>query len=177
MVLWWNRFWTMYMTLMFLWWLFFVNSEATLSVIAGPTGSGQSMFVRWFVHNMTPKPDRILRCYGEYQTLYETVKGIEFQQGLPDLDNLDPREKHLIILDDLPSDKHRLSTACWSGNHTGKRMYPWHEMIGIVSVWNPPKKRIIGFQNIIGFSFITLWVLLLPMVFSITFAFSLWYLY
>jgi hypothetical protein len=39
------------------------------SVIAGPTGSGQSMFVRWFVHNikhmMTPKPDRILRCHGE----------------------------------------------------------------------------------------------------------------
>ena len=33
-----------------------------------------------------------------------------------------------------PSDKHRFSTA----NHTGKRMYPWHEMIGIV--WNPPKK-------------------------------------
>ena len=63
------------------------------------------MFVRWFVHNikhmMTPKPDRILRCYGEYQTLYGTVKGIEFQQGLPDLDNLDPREKHFIILDDL----------------------------------------------------------------------------
>ena len=63
------------------------------------------MFVRWFVHNikhmMPTKPDRILRCYGEYQTLYGTVKGIEFQQGLPDLDNLDPREKHLIILDDL----------------------------------------------------------------------------
>ena len=63
------------------------------------------MFVRWFVHTikhmMTPKPDRILRCYGEYQTLYGTVKGIEFQQGLPDLDNLDPREKHFIILDDL----------------------------------------------------------------------------
>jgi hypothetical protein len=33
--------------------------------------------------------------------LYGTVKGIEFQQGLQDLDNLDPREKHLIILDDL----------------------------------------------------------------------------
>ena len=75
------------------------------SVIAGPTGSEKSMFVRRFVHNikhmMTPKPDRILRCYGEYQTLYGTVEGIEFQQGLPDLDNLDPREKHLIILDDL----------------------------------------------------------------------------
>ena len=63
------------------------------------------MFVRRFVHNikrmMTPKPDRILWCNGEYQTLYGTVEGIEFQQGLPDLDNLDPREKHLIILDDL----------------------------------------------------------------------------
>jgi len=69
------------------------------SVIAGPTGSGKSMFVRWFVHNikhmMTPKPDRILWCYGEYHTLYGTVEGIEFQQGLPDLDNLDPREKLL----------------------------------------------------------------------------------
>jgi hypothetical protein len=43
------------------------------SMIAGPTGSGKSMFVRRFVpnikHMMTPKPDRILWCYGEYQTL------------------------------------------------------------------------------------------------------------
>ena len=53
-----------------------------------------------------------------------------------------------------PSDKHRFSTACRSGNHTGKQMYPWHKMIGIVSVWNPKQKRIIGFQNIIGFAFI-----------------------
>jgi hypothetical protein len=34
----------------------------------------------------------------EYQTVYGTVDGVDFQQGLPDLDNLDPREKHLIIL-------------------------------------------------------------------------------
>jgi predicted transcriptional regulator len=50
---------------------------------------------------MTPIPDRILWCYGEYQTLYATVDGVDFHQGLPDLDTLDPREKHLIILDDL----------------------------------------------------------------------------
>jgi hypothetical protein len=30
-----------------------------------------------------------------------TVDGVDFHQGLPDLDTLDPREKHLIILDDL----------------------------------------------------------------------------
>jgi hypothetical protein len=75
------------------------------SVIAGPIGSGKSVFVRRFVHNirhmMTPIPDRILWCYGEYQTLYGTVDGVNFQQGLPDLDTLNPREKHLIILDDL----------------------------------------------------------------------------
>ena len=50
---------------------------------------------------MTSIRDRILWCYGEYQTLYRTVDGVDFQQGLPDLDNLYPREKHLIILDDL----------------------------------------------------------------------------
>jgi GTPase SAR1 family protein len=74
-------------------------------VITGPTGSGKSVFVRRFVHNikhmMTPIRDRILWCYGEYQTLYGTVDGVEFQQGWPDLDTLDPREKLLIILDDL----------------------------------------------------------------------------
>ena len=75
------------------------------SLIAGPTGSGKSVFVKRFVsnikHMMTPMPDRILWCYGEYQTLYGTVEGVEFVQGLPDLDSLDSREKHLIILDDL----------------------------------------------------------------------------
>jgi hypothetical protein len=29
------------------------------------------------------------------------VDGVDFHQGLPDLDTLDPREKHLIILDNL----------------------------------------------------------------------------
>jgi hypothetical protein len=42
-------------------------------------------------HMMTPIPDRILWCYGENQTLYGTVDGVDFQQGLPDLDTLDPR--------------------------------------------------------------------------------------
>ena len=43
---------------------------------------------------MTPIPDRILWSYGEYHTLYGTVDGVDFQQGLPDLDTLDPRDKH-----------------------------------------------------------------------------------
>jgi hypothetical protein len=34
-----------------------------------------------------------------YMTL--TVDEVDFKQGLPDLDTLNPREKHLVILDDL----------------------------------------------------------------------------
>jgi hypothetical protein len=45
------------------------------SVISGPKCSGKSVLVRRFVHNikhmMTPIPDRILWCYGEFQILYE----------------------------------------------------------------------------------------------------------
>ena len=49
MVLWcfprWNRFWTMYMTLMFLWWLFFVNREATLWPVSSIKSS---RMIKWF---------------------------------------------------------------------------------------------------------------------------------
>ena len=53
------------------------------SVISGPTGSGKSVFVRRFVHHirhmMTTIPHRILWCYGEYQTLYGTLDGVDVQ--------------------------------------------------------------------------------------------------
>jgi hypothetical protein len=88
------------------------------SVISGPTGNGKSVFVRRFVHNikhmMTPIPDRILWCYGENQTLYGTVDGVDFQQGLPDLDNLDSREKHLIILDDLMDETNQRAASLFT---------------------------------------------------------------
>jgi hypothetical protein len=37
-------------------------------------------------HIMTSIPHRILWCYGEYQTLYGTLDGVDFQHGWPDLD-------------------------------------------------------------------------------------------
>jgi hypothetical protein len=49
---------------------------------------GKSVFVRRFVHHirhiMTPIPHHILWCYGEYQTLYGTLDGVDFQHGWPD---------------------------------------------------------------------------------------------
>jgi hypothetical protein len=78
------------------------------SVISGPTGSGKSVFVRRFVHNiqhmMMPSRDKIWWCYDIYQPLYGTVNGVEFVQGLPDVDALDPAEKHLIIINDQMDD-------------------------------------------------------------------------
>jgi hypothetical protein len=66
---------------------------------------------------MTPIPDRIMLCYGEYQMLYETVDGVDFQQGLPDLDKLDPREKHLIILDDLIDESDQRVASLFMKSH------------------------------------------------------------
>ena len=77
-------------------------------VIPGPTGSGKTMFVRRFVKNirdmMMPVPDRITWSYDVYQTIYGTITGVDFVQGLPDLDMLDPSERHLIIIDDQMDD-------------------------------------------------------------------------
>ena len=75
------------------------------SVISGPTGSGNYVFVKRFVENMvymmSPIPDLILWCYGEYQPLYEIIRGVEFRAGLPNWDTLDPEQRNLIIIEDL----------------------------------------------------------------------------
>ena len=75
------------------------------SLIAGPTGSGKTNFVKRFVGNaneiMKPVPDKITWFYDEYQTIYSEMEGVEFVQGLPDVDKLTPGLKHLIIIDDL----------------------------------------------------------------------------
>ena len=53
---------------------------------------------------MMPSRDKIWWCYDIYQPLYRTVNGVEFVQGLPDFDALDPAEKHLIIINDQMDD-------------------------------------------------------------------------
>jgi hypothetical protein len=73
---------------------------------------------------------------------------VDFQQGLPDMDTLDPRDKYLIILDDLMDETDQRVTGKW--------MDPRHEMIGILFIGNVKYVRIVGFQNIIRFFFITL---------------------
>ena len=48
-----------------------------------------------------PAPERILWCYGVYQTFFNGVKNVEFHEGLPNLEVFDGRQRTLLILDDL----------------------------------------------------------------------------
>ena len=78
-------------------------------LIAGPTGSGKTTFVKRFIKHirqmMTPIPDRILWCYGEYQTEYGFIDDkVEFHEGLPNLTKLDTSLNNLIVIDDLMSE-------------------------------------------------------------------------
>jgi hypothetical protein len=74
-------------------------------IIAGPTGSGKSVFTFKFINEavsmISPPPEKIIYCYGEYQTMFNEYPHIIFNEGLPDLAQFDGKERTLLILDDL----------------------------------------------------------------------------
>lgn len=74
-------------------------------LVAGPTGSGKTVFTTKLVANATkviqPPPQRIVWCYGVYQDSYKNIKNVEFHEGLPDLNTFDGSQPSLLILDDL----------------------------------------------------------------------------
>ena len=89
-------------------------------VIAGPTGSGKTQFVKRLIladgnSLIEPTIDNIIWCYGEYQDAYDhlasLVPQIRFVEGYPDdlLQSLDRRQRTLVVIDDLMSE---------SGNNT-----------------------------------------------------------
>ena len=81
-------------------------------IVAGCTQSGKTVWVKTFLEKapktISPPPQRIICCYGEWQPSYfdmmRTMPGIEFNQGIPgDIDNadyLDVSQRNLIVLDD-----------------------------------------------------------------------------
>lgn len=54
---------------------------------------------------MSPQPDRIVYCYYDNQPAFDRLKSIfpkvEMHQGLPNVDNFNPKINNLLILDDL----------------------------------------------------------------------------
>ena len=74
-------------------------------IVAGPSGSGKTVFTTKLIENVRdmiePAPDRVLWCYGVYQSFFSETKNVEFYEGLPDLDVFDGKQRVLLILDDL----------------------------------------------------------------------------
>ena len=71
----------------------------------GPSQSGKTVFTLKFIENVkemiNPPPERIVWCYGIYQNAFDNLNGIEFVEGLPDLQSFDGNTRMLLILDDL----------------------------------------------------------------------------
>jgi hypothetical protein len=75
------------------------------AMIAGPTGSGKTQFtLKLLEHSSTiihPPPEKIVWCYGIYQSLFNNMRNVIFHEGIPDVSMFDGKTKTLLILDDL----------------------------------------------------------------------------
>ena len=79
--------------------------------ITGTTSSGKTFFLRKLLQNadymFSPKPDKVLYCYGVWQNLYADIErelGVEFHEGIPTEETVDSfvdGSHNIIILDDL----------------------------------------------------------------------------
>ena len=78
-------------------------------MISGPTGSGKTWLLSKILQAnqfmIFPSPRRIMYCYSRYQPKFDEIKelvpGIEFNEGLTDIDLFNQDVENLIILDDL----------------------------------------------------------------------------
>jgi hypothetical protein len=79
--------------------------HAFTCTVAGPTSSGKTWFVFRLIKHVesmkTPPPENIVYCYGEFQPTFAEFPAIEFQEGLPSVDQFDGRQRVLLIIDDL----------------------------------------------------------------------------
>lgn len=73
--------------------------------ISGPTASGKTVFTFQLIseaHDLIiPPPEKIIYCYGEYQEIFSDYPQVIFNEGLPDSDMFDGKQRTLLILDDL----------------------------------------------------------------------------
>ena len=73
-------------------------------LVAGPTGCGKSTFLKKLLELKDDKifnaPSKVIWCYTQWQPLYASMEGVDFHQGLPEVEEL---ESCLLILDDIMS--------------------------------------------------------------------------
>jgi hypothetical protein len=75
------------------------------AIVAGPTGSGKTVFTTKLIENanqmIEPAPQRVVWCYGVYQSFFANLNNVEFHDGMPDLNMFDGVQRTLLIIDDL----------------------------------------------------------------------------
>ena len=90
-----------------------IDSEIFIfCIISGPTMCGITFLLKEILINrhvlIKPSPERIIFCYKAWQKSYEDFKnsipGIEFNDGIIDLDSLNQNVNNLVIFDDLMSE-------------------------------------------------------------------------
>ena len=80
-----------------------------ICMLAGPSQSGKStLLTKILEYNqqlITPSPTRIVYCYARWSDGFNKLKEIftevEFNEGLPDIDQFSINQNNLLILDDL----------------------------------------------------------------------------
>jgi hypothetical protein len=88
----------------------FQLKHPTTVLVAGPTQAGKTEFVINLLKNrdnlISPKPDTILWAQGhrnenQVNKIIENVPNVEFFDGVPTLENIDPTKNNILVLDDL----------------------------------------------------------------------------
>jgi hypothetical protein len=79
--------------------------HAFTCTVAGPTSSGKTWFVFRLIKHVesmiTPQPEKIVYCYGDFQSMFAEYITVECQEGLSSVDQFDGRQRVLLIIDDL----------------------------------------------------------------------------
>jgi hypothetical protein len=75
-------------------------------IVSGPTQSGKTEFIKRLVQNadvlINPKPSIVTWCYGDINAIVgNNLPHVVFKDGICDINDFDPLENNLLILDDL----------------------------------------------------------------------------
>ena len=89
-------------------------------LISGPTGSGKTYFVKKLIdyEMFDPMPPTIVYCYGSYQLLFQSMRNVQFEDGLPP--SIGSLRNALVIIDDLMcelANNSQLSRLFTKGSH------------------------------------------------------------